>query len=61
MLGLPTGKGVMSIAGMMVVSLKGGGPGLLPMGATHWALMVVPWGMEAMRVRDSGRGGSVFC
>jgi len=45
-------KGVMLTGGMM------GGPGMLVLGARHWAFIVVPCGMEAMRTSDSLRVGS---
>ena len=52
LLGLSMTKGVMSTFGMV------GGPAVLEVGARHCALMVVPWGMDAMRVSDSPRTGS---
>ena len=52
LLGLPIANGVMSTAGMV------GGPLTLEVGARHWALMVVPCGMDAIRVRDSPSTGS---
>ena len=51
-LGLPTGKGVMSTDGIC------GGPGKAEVGSRHWALMVVPCGMDAIRVSDSPSFGS---
>ncbi len=51
-LGPPMTNGVMSTAGMI------GGPAKLEVGARHWALMVVPWGMDAMRDSDSPSTGS---
>lgn len=51
-LGEPVLKGVMSIAGMV------GGPRTWLVGARHWAFIVVPCGIEAIRVRVAGRMGS---
>lgn len=53
-LGLPMMNGVMSTAGMV------GAPLTLEVGARHWALMVVPCGMDAIRVRDSPSTGSTL-
>ena len=50
--GLPIANGVMSTDGIF------GAPGELAEGARHWALMVVPCGMDAMRVSDSPSFGS---
>ena len=52
LLRLPITNGVMSTLGMV------GGPAMLEVGARHWALMVVPCGMDAIRVSDSPRTGS---
>lgn len=48
----PITKGVMSTGGMV------GGPEMLVVGTRHWALIVVPCGMDAMRASDSPRKGS---
>lgn len=52
-------NGVISTAGRALGPVNGGGPGKLTVGARHWALMVVPCGIEAIRVRDSPKTGSV--
>lgn len=52
--GVPMTKGVMSVAGMVGALL------MVVVGARHWALMVVPWGMDAIRDSDSPNTGSTF-
>ena len=50
---VPITNGVMSTAGMV------GGPATLVVGARHWALIVVPCGMDAIRASDSPSTGSL--
>ena len=50
--GLPMMNGVISTEGIF------GAPGKLEAGARHWALMVVPCGIDAIRDSDSPRFGS---
>ena len=50
---VPIMKGVMSTAAIF------GGPAKLVVGARHWALIVVPCGIDAIRVSDSPKIGSL--
>src|SRR5271165_632087 len=52
--GLPIGNGVIETGGMV------GGPAIVAVGPRAWALIVVPWGMEAIRTNVSARFGVVF-
>ena len=48
------GGGLVLIAnGVILVAAIFGGPGVVVVGATPWALIVVPCGMEAIRFSDS--------
>lgn len=53
LLGVPITNGVMSTGGMV------GGPTMLEVGARHWALIVVPCGMDPIRTSDSPSTGSL--
>lgn len=50
---VPVLNGVISTDGM------DGGPAELVVGARHWALIVVPCGIDPMRASDSPRTGSL--
>lgn len=52
---VPITNGVMSTAGIV------GGPAIPEVGARHWAVIVVPRGMDAIRINDSPSTGSPRC